>query len=234
MARLPILMYHNVTDDDAKVERLTIHQLLLEEQFKYLVSKKYKTHHLSDLRNTKSLSGKNVVITFDDVTINQLEYAVPLLEKYNLKATFFVPFAYIGKTDGWNEGTVPVMSMDQLKNLSNLIELGHHSNLHRAYASLSNEEIKEDFDICFSICKENDLKVFPGVAYPYGNFPRKNPVKSSFFAELKRNGMEYGLRIGNKINSFPFKKLYEIKRIEIQGDESMFKFKMKLQFGKLF
>lgn len=234
MAKLPILMYHNVTEDYNKVGGLTIHKDFLEEQFKYLVSKNYETHHLNDLKNKSSLSGKNVVITFDDVTVNQLQYAVPLLEKYNLKATFFIPFAYIGKNDGWNQGSEPIMTIEQLKGLSNLIELGHHSNLHRAYAKLTNDEIKEDFDTCYAICVENELDVFAGVAYPYGNYPKKDPFKSVFFAELQKNKMVYGLRIGNKVNKFPFKNPYEIKRLDIRGNESMFKFKMKLKFGKLF
>ncbi len=234
MARLPILMYHNVTEDDSKVEGLTIHKDFLEEQFKYLVSKNYQTHHLSELQNKTKLSGKNVVITFDDVTVNQLEYAVPLLEKYNLKATFFVPFAYIGGVDGWNkDNNEPIMTIEQLKNLPSLIELGHHSNKHRAYSQLTSQEIYEDFEACYEMCREHGLDVFRGVAYPYGNYPKKEPAKSVFFSELKKNKMECGLRIGNKVNRFPFKNSYEIKRLDIRGNESMFKFKVKLYFGKL-
>ncbi|MFD0700927.1 polysaccharide deacetylase family protein [Myroides pelagicus] len=234
MARLPILMYHNVTRENDKVERLTIHQDFLEEQFKYLTERKYQTHHLSELEGKESLSGKNVVITFDDVTVNQMLYAIPLLVKYQLKATFFIPFFYIGGTDDWNEGKEAIMSIQQLKDLPDLIELGHHSYRHRAYANLSNEELKEDFDTCYSIAESNDLKVFPAVAYPYGNFPKKEPGKSSFFDELKKNKITYGLRIGNKVNTFPFKNPYEIQRVDVRGNESMFKFKLKLRFGKLF
>ncbi|MDR0227942.1 MAG: polysaccharide deacetylase family protein [Flavobacteriaceae bacterium] len=234
MAKLPILMYHNVTEDYTKVEGLTIHKDFLEEQFKYLVSKNYKTYYLSELLDTKSLTGKNVVITFDDVTVNQLAYAVPLLEKYNLKATFFIPFAYIGGTDGWNDGKEAIMTVEQLKSLPDLVELGHHSYKHRAYAKLTNEEIKEDFDACFAICEQQQLSVFSAVAYPYGNFPKKEPAKSVFFQELVKNKMTYGLRIGNRVNKFPFKNPYEIQRLDIRGNESMFKFKIKLLFGKLF
>jgi peptidoglycan/xylan/chitin deacetylase (PgdA/CDA1 family) len=43
------------------------------------------------------------VLTFDDVTENQL-LCLSFTEKYNLKATFFIPFQYIGKADLWNQG----------------------------------------------------------------------------------------------------------------------------------
>jgi peptidoglycan/xylan/chitin deacetylase (PgdA/CDA1 family) len=46
---------------------------------------------------------KSVVLTFDDVTENQL-LCLSFTEKYNLKATFFIPFQYIGKADLWNQG----------------------------------------------------------------------------------------------------------------------------------
>jgi hypothetical protein len=46
-------------------------------------------------------SAKSVVLTFDDVTENQL-LCLSFTEKYNLKATFFIQ--YIGKADLWNQG----------------------------------------------------------------------------------------------------------------------------------
>jgi hypothetical protein len=49
------------------------------------------------------------------VTENQLLYAFTF-EKYNLKATFFIPFQYIGKADLWNQGK-KIMSVQDLKAL---------------------------------------------------------------------------------------------------------------------
>lgn len=236
MARhsLPVLMYHNVTSETSKIGRLTIDVNYLEEQFSYLVKSGYKSYHLNELESKTVLDSKSVVITFDDVTVNQKTYVLPLLEKYNLKATFFIPFAYIGKTDEWNKGTEPIMTITDLKSLGSLVELGHHSYKHRAYASLEESEVKTDFDTCFDICKNNDLKVYNAVAYPYGNFPKKEPQKSVFFGYLKENEMKMGLRIGNKLNRFPFADPYEIQRIDVRGNEKMWKFKLNLRFGKLF
>ena len=84
MDKLPILMYHNVTTDEKKVNRLTIHQNLIEKQFQYLSKNGYQSLFLKDLEKKDKLTNKSVVITFDDVTKNQLEFAVPLLKKYNL------------------------------------------------------------------------------------------------------------------------------------------------------
>jgi peptidoglycan/xylan/chitin deacetylase (PgdA/CDA1 family) len=53
------------------------------------------------------------VLTFDDVTENQL-LCLSFTEKYNLKATFFIPFQYIGKADLWNQGK-KIMSVQDPK-----------------------------------------------------------------------------------------------------------------------
>lgn len=225
-------MYHNVSDDKNSTG-LTIFCNTLEEQFRYLQQEKYTAYHFSELENKTIIDSKSVVITFDDVTVNQLDYAVPLLEKYNLKATFFIPFGYIGNVDLWNSGKEEIMSMQQLKALDSRVELGLHSFDHKKYANLTEAEINSDFSKCFEIIKQNDLKVYNALAYPYGNYPKKEPQKRKFQLLLKQNKVKMGLRIGNKVSKFPFKKPYEITRIDIKGEDSLLKFKLKLRFGKL-
>ena len=88
MRRLPILMYHNVSEDKDSIG-LTIFADKLEEQFRYLNLKGFTTYHFSELENRTVIDSKSIVITFDDVTENQLVYAVPLLEKYNFSLKRF-------------------------------------------------------------------------------------------------------------------------------------------------
>lgn len=236
MARLPILMYHNVTNESSKSKGLTISIEKLEQHLIH-IKKNYQTLHLSELQNKTVLTEKIVIITFDDVTVNQLTYAVPLLKKHGLKATFFVPFAYIGKSDEWNkneEGRAEaIMTLEQLKNLDSCIELGYHSFEHKRFSFMTKDEINTDFEKSNEVIEKGDLKIFNAIAFPYGNYPKKGIKKSQFQSLLKQNGMEYGFKIGNKINIFPFKNLFEINRIDVKGDDSILKFKLKLIFGKL-
>lgn len=234
MSKLPILMYHNVTDDISKSIDLTISTEKLESHFKFLHEKKYKTYHFDELEGVTKLPKKSVIITFDDVTENQLTYAVPLLEKYQLKASFFVPFSYVGNYDYWIEGKEKIMSVDQLNGLdSNLIELGYHSFEHKRYASMSEEELLVDFEKCNSFIKDNKLKIKPFLAYPFGNYPKNKDQFTVFDKVLKQNSIRYGLRIGNRLNKFPFKNNYLIKRIDVKGEDNLFRFKLKLKIGKL-
>lgn len=235
MGRLPVLMYHNVSPHGVAGKGLTICAGKLEQQFKYLAEKNYKACHLSEIENQTETASKSIIITFDDVTENQLTYAVPLLEKYNLKATFFIPFHFVGKTDQWNKGNEKIMSLEQLKAINpDVVEFGYHSYLHRKYAELSSAEITEDFNNCNNYINENSLRVYPAVAYPYGNYPKQEPAKKHFKQLLEKNGIKMGLRIGNRVNRFPFTDIYEIQRIDVKGEWGMLKFRLMLKFGKLF
>ncbi len=234
LAKLPILMYHDISAESGKGLRVSVSGF--EAHCKHLASNEYTTHHFAEiLKPETSLKGKNCILTFDDGYVNQLEFAVPILQKYGLKATFFIPLAYLGKSDAWNEGANPIMTAGQLRSLpSETIELAYHSFQHRKYDGLSKEEIEEDSQQCFKVVSEERLDFTKVVAYPYGKFPRKNPEKKHFFKQLKENGFQLGLRIGNRIEKYPFSNTFELNRIDIKGEWSLLKFKRKLRIGKLF
>jgi peptidoglycan/xylan/chitin deacetylase (PgdA/CDA1 family) len=234
MARFPVLMYHNISPNENESIDLTISVHRFEEQLSYLKEKNYVSVFASELLDASKLPHKFVVITFDDVTENQLLYAVPLLKKYNCKATFFIPFHYVGKTDEWNVGAEKIMTIEQLKSLDyQQIELGHHSYAHQKYSKLTKDQVQDDFDKSFQFIRQNELNVFPSLAYPYGNFPKKEQQKSEFVDLLKNNGIKLAFRIGNRTNKFPLKSMYQIKRIDVKGHDNLLTFKWKLRLGKL-
>lgn len=234
VSRLPVLMYHNVTPNNELSLGLTISVAKFEEQLDFLKKNNYTTLFVSDLEDDKNISSKSVVITFDDVTENQMLYAIPLLKKYDCKATFFIPFSYVGKTDLWNKGSEKIMTIEQLKALDpSLIELGHHSFYHKKYTELDEQQIILDLEKSFDYIAQNGLKVYPSLAYPYGNYPKRGFRKALFFSTLQKKGIKMAFRIGNRVNSFPFKNKYEIQRIDVKGQDSLMKFKWKLKLGKL-
>ncbi len=234
MAKLPILMYHKVSTQESS--GLTISVVKLEEQLRWLSENNYQSYHLSELYHIKKLSSKrSVVITFDDGYVSQWEWALPLLAKYQLKATFFIPLKYVGATDAWNHPSSPLMTAAQLKALDpSIVELGYHSYAHQMYHEMSIAAIDEDTKFAIEAASKGQLSMSPIIAYPYGKFPRKYPEKEAFFNLLRMHQFQYGLRIGNRVNSFPFKNPFEINRIDVKGEYSLKKFIWKLKFGKLF
>lgn len=234
MAKLSILMYHHITK--APGQGLTMGVETLEGQFRYLAENGYKTYHFSELESLSALpKAKNILITFDDAYVSQRELALPLLKKFNLKATFFVPLNFLGTTDNWNTSSIKIMTADQLKSLDpELVELGFHSFFHKKYTELSNAEIEADTRRCMEFVAQNELNFAPVLAYPYGKYPKEQPRHNIFKEILAQNGLKYGLRIGNRINTFPFPKPFEIQRIDVKGEFSLSKFRKKIRFGKLF
>lgn len=230
--KLPILMYHNFCEQEKDSNGLTISYKKFEQQLLYLQQKGYTSYHFSELKQGIKTK-KPIILTFDDVTENQIK-AVSLLQKYGFKATFFIPFAYIAKTDSWHTGKQKIMSIPQLKSLpEKTIELGYHSFAHKRYANLHDTAIEDDFKKCNEIITANKLTVFPVLAYPYGNFPRKKDTFKKFVTILKKNNIQYALRIGNRPAFFPFSHHYKIKRIDCKGYDSFSTFKLKLKIGKL-
>jgi len=234
---IPILMYHKVSSGFA--DGLTIPAKTLETQFEYLRNKKYTPLTFAELKTIqesgKSLPSKPVILTFDDAYADFAELALPLLKKLNFTATVFIPVGYMGKTNVWDQGSDQVMSAEQIKNiaLNENIEFGLHSFLHRNYADLNPEDMQGDLENCYRTLNYYKIPFVNVLAYPYGGYPKKDKLLNQQMKQLfRKQGLNFALRIGNRINSWPVKDPYELKRIDIKGTDNYPTFRTKLRKGR--
>ena len=138
-ADVPIIMYHNVTEDGEGDMNITPGQL--ESHLKRLADEGYTTVTFDDLYNYvhfgMDLPEKPVVITFDDGYLSNYEYAYPLLEKYGMKATIFVIGSSVGK-DTYKDTANPIVPhFDEVQMAemvaSGIIDIGSHTyDMHQA------------------------------------------------------------------------------------------------------
>lgn len=95
---VPIIMYHSVRKDESQWGRYVISPLQLEKDIIYLKQQGYTAVFVNDLiryvNYDEKLPEKPCIITFDDGTYNNLTYVMPLLEKYDFKATISVVGSY--------------------------------------------------------------------------------------------------------------------------------------------
>lgn len=88
--RIPVLMYHGLTECEELRNQYMIHPSLFEDDLRYLMKQGYTTIFVSELvdyfENGKKLPEKPVILTFDDGYLNNYTYAFPLLKKYRCKA----------------------------------------------------------------------------------------------------------------------------------------------------
>jgi peptidoglycan/xylan/chitin deacetylase (PgdA/CDA1 family) len=234
---LPVLMYHKVSETVADGLTVTVPQF--EQQLEYLRKNGYKTIRFRELKklldNQEPLPEKSVILTFDDAYRNFSRLALPLLKKYNFRATLFVPVAFIGKTNIWDKGSEPIMDAQELKTLAlnEEIDVGLHSFLHRSYGDMEPKEMLEDLENCKKSLEYHGIPFVKVLAYPYGGYPKKDAEKKAAMVNVfKQFKLDFALRIGNRINPWPVSQQYEIQRIDIRGTDSFFIFRTKVRKGR--
>lgn len=108
-----VLLYHRVNNEeliqDYYLKGIFVSETNFENQMSYL---------------SKSKQKEKIVITFDDGYKDNFEYAIPILDKYNIQAIFFITISFIdGLSHQWidilnNYATSKNLSMDEFRNLS--------------------------------------------------------------------------------------------------------------------
>ncbi|MCX6284898.1 MAG: polysaccharide deacetylase family protein [Bacteroidetes bacterium] len=234
---LPVLMYHNISE--GKADGLNIPYSELELQFMYLKEKGYNSISLNQLsaliNGGDRLPKRSFLLTFDDAYVSLEDKLIPLLERYDFSAVVFVPVAFIGKSNLWDDGGIPVMSAESLQKAAQNphIEIGLHSFLHRSYNEMNSDDIREDLGNCRQSLEYYKIPYFGALAYPYGAYPKKDLIfKKEMFGVLSESVIALAFRIGNRLNPFPLAQKYEVKRIDIRGTDSFFIFKTKLRKGR--
>ncbi len=140
-ARVPILMYHNITDDGAG--DMDISEAEFEAHLARLKSEGYTTVTFDMLYEYVTygteLPEKPVIITFDDGYMSNYERAYPLLEKYGMCATVFAIGSSVG-ADTYKDtdnAITPHFGEDEMREMveSGVIDIGSHTyDMHQSEA----------------------------------------------------------------------------------------------------
>jgi peptidoglycan/xylan/chitin deacetylase (PgdA/CDA1 family) len=95
---LCVLMYHKVNDTDGNTVTVSLGQF--DEQMAQIADLGYTAVSLDDVLahylERKPLPDRAVLITFDDGYRDNLDNAVPILQRYGYPAVLFVPIGYLG------------------------------------------------------------------------------------------------------------------------------------------
>jgi peptidoglycan/xylan/chitin deacetylase (PgdA/CDA1 family) len=141
--RLPVVMYHLVTNQGKYVGRYGITPDALDSDLKYLKDNGYNTVVMKDVSDfiTKGvpLPEKPVMLTFDDGNSSDHTYVLPLLKKHNVKVILSVmgkqADQYTSDAVKYGGGTYPNLTWPQLKEIvgTGLAEIQSHAyDLHSA------------------------------------------------------------------------------------------------------
>jgi peptidoglycan/xylan/chitin deacetylase (PgdA/CDA1 family) len=191
---LCVLMYHKVNDLEGNSVTVPVSQF--EEQMAQLGELGYTAVSLDDVLahylDRKPLPPQAVLITFDDGYCDNLENAVPILQRYGYPAVLFVPIGYLGggrplphdehlaacgivnRTLGWSE-------LDELERAGVRIE--SHGIGHRPLADLEVDEAARE--ITLSKLRLEDALGRPVRAFAYvkGSEAHYRPVHLSLLRQ---------------------------------------------------
>ena len=173
-----------------------------------------------------------VAVTFDDAYNDFYENALPILEKYNIPSTVFIPTGYIGKYNEWDANLIStpkrsIMSKDRILESikTGLVDVGSHSVDHVRMSRLNEKEMhRQAFE------SKNTLEKIVGFqidmfAYPYGMLGDHSLQTT----EVLRNvGYKIGVTCNWGTNS-PNQDLLCLKRIRIMKDDSNNYIKFKIE-----
>jgi peptidoglycan/xylan/chitin deacetylase (PgdA/CDA1 family) len=234
---IPVLMYHRIWP--GLRDGLTLTPEQLREQWLFLKTNGYQCLSLPAFldiaRGVKPKPEKAFLLTFDDGYRNNLTYVYPLLQELGWCATVFI----IGDTlDGTatpvNSDTDEKLTVAELKSMDpEIIQLGLHGYHHENFKGTPPAGIEDALRKSMQAFENAGLPYHKALAYPYGARPKDAAALKQVKDIMRQLGIAAAFRIGNRPASVPANDLYEIKRIDIRGEDSLRDFKIKLKKGKL-
>ena len=209
----PILLYHAV-GEPVEIEwpsSLILSASLFEAHLQYLTKEDYKVVSVEELVSLLQNGGnldKVVAMSFDDGYRNNHTDALPLLKKYNAKASFYVVHRDIGKTIYMDNDSL-------IELLANGMEIGSHTINHAPLALIDPKYLPWEVGSAKKFIEKNlDGYNLKGIAYPNGGYNAK------VVEAVKEYKFTYGLtgKVGANTHQSFQKAPYELQRISIVDD----------------
>ncbi len=163
---VPVLMYHSVANTNNNP--VIIPPAKLDEEMKYLKDNGYYTITMADLyayfTNNTPIPQKSVVLTFDDGYKDNYTTMLPILKKYDFRATIFVITAYIDNLPGY-------LTSAQLKNLQDYgMDIESHTVNHKPLKELSKVQQLQELTDSKAFLEKLLNKKINYIAYPDGSY----------------------------------------------------------------
>ena len=158
-----IMEYHAVSSDIWGYENLFVDPADMEEQIVYLLENGYDPIWFEDLRYLDRYD-RPVILTFDDGYADNYLELFPILQKYNVKATFFVVTNTVGDPH--------CMSAEQVKTASDsgIVSIQSHGVSHALMDGMDEETLRTEFGESLRILTELTGRQPCAVSYPEGRY----------------------------------------------------------------
>lgn len=166
--KIPVIVYHSIDNDKSNLS-LTINNF--EKQINFLKQNGFISRGLDEIDKHKK---KQIIITFDDGYKDVHKFALPILKKYDFKATCFLVSNLIGKKNYWDSlrsDFVPknLMNTEDINEwINNGMFIGSHSHNHDDLTKLNKLDLEKDLDYSKKTLEDKFGNVINNFSYPYG------------------------------------------------------------------
>ncbi len=222
---IPVLLYHDISDifkDD-----YTVSPAQFAAQMEWLYEEGYQTLFFSEIDSSKGEEfEKMILITFDDGYASFLDYAFPLLQAYQFKATVNVIGREVGTFISLG-GNRPTLSWDEYRYLlkSGWVDLGchtYHLHLRGGVLSVSEDRLREDLERFQEEVQKEIGRKLEILSWPFGLFDeRRIRIAKELGFRYFLTSTEGFFRKGSGIEAIP--------RLNINGRLDLLSFKRYLE-----
>lgn len=159
-----------------------------ERQISLLVKRGYRGVTFTEAV-TSPPPGRVLAVTFDDAYRSVIELGLPILNRWGLPATVFVPTDFIGADrslrwpgiDSWLDGPdaqeLAPMSWEQLRALQNAgWEIGSHTGSHPRLTEIDDHALADELERSKAACESHLASQCTSLAYPYGDVDERVAV----------------------------------------------------------
>ena len=213
--------YHSVRPEalaEVPYSHLVVNTRDFENQLEYLKNSGYKFISIKDLKSLKRIDDKYILVYFDDGFKDVVDYALPILKKYEIRGTVFVVTDYTsGKSNPWNEKNTFMTWGDIRENLNNL-DFQSHTVSHRKLSRLDEEDIMKELTLPREvIMKETGEEVF-AISYPHSSFNKRIQelaIEQDYDITIG-NGRGLNFDLGKHLKKIPTSKMSNINDFKVR------------------
>jgi peptidoglycan/xylan/chitin deacetylase (PgdA/CDA1 family) len=234
VSRAVILMYHIIdAPRSAAEDKYCCTPKNFDRQMRHLRQAGYRLVALDTLLSVldgeRDLQDRIVAVTFDDGFACARHTALPILLRYGIPATIFVPSDRIGASNDWmrSHATAPraLLSVAQLRELDQAgVTIGSHTRTHPRLTEIETPHVAEEIRGSKVALEQMLGKRVDFFAYPFGLY------NAAVRDEVERAGYRAACSTRPGFNRGNVDR-FLLRRIEVYGSDSLFRFRRKLEFG---
>lgn len=231
-AGIAILGFHDVVSDevkekDARFQMWVAGERSFREQMAYLHEQGYQTWSLDDLNawyhGEKIMTGKTVVLTFDDGYASSANRITPILREYGFQGATFVIGSKVETQKPNDPSAQRYVSREDLAKQNNMRYYSHtyqlHDLLQDGYAidQKSQTELQADFEA------QQQITDCSYVAYPYGH------ANAAMKEVLKQNHVKLAFGYHENRKARRSDDRYQLPRFSVNAYTTMDTFRTMLE-----